>query len=649
MVAMPASRIGRYEIVKPLGRGAMGVVYLARDPIIDRRVALKTLRVDLDDDVAGEFRERFLREARAAGRINHAGIVTIHDVGEDPESGLVFIAMEYIEGMDLRQLMSSGYRFRPSEAARIAADVARALDYAHSMGVVHRDIKPANIILTRDGTAKITDFGIARVESSNLTTEGQFIGTPNFMAPEQITGKPVDGRADIFSLGVVLFNLLTGQRPFPGDTLHEVTLKVVGEPSPIPSVVAPHLPSAFNPIILKCLEKDPDRRFQTAAELANVLAALARSLTDREPDDVAATGVFQPDLATVIDRTTSEPAQPTGLRALLRDITAPRRPVTKAAGPTVWDRLHLPEFMTWEINPRWVRILLAGWAILWAGWIAALALQRPAAPDPAPRDAIIRSRHDTARLLIEARRRLHRGDARGAEAAAAAALDQVPASAGARTLLARSRLAVEQVRLGEAARESVARLVAEGRESYRERQYATAAERFEQALAIDPTNEVAASYLELARERRQGRASAARPVARPAPTPPVAAAAPAGEPEQVAPVPGNARITIAFNSPIASGGILVTVDGATLAEIPFDFTTKGLFGARRGGTGAVKRVVLVPSGRHSITAALRDGEGALRGSQTFDRELPANSDWTLRFDLPSKDATATVFLVRVSG
>ena len=119
--------------------------------------------------------------------------------------------------------------------------------------------------------------------------------------------------------------------------------------------------------------------------------------------------------------------------------------------------------------------------------------------------------------------------------------------------------------------------------------------------------------------------------------------------EQVAPVPGNARITIAFNSPIASGGILVTVDGATLAEIPFDFTTKGLFGARRGGTGAVKRVVLVPSGRHSITAALRDGEGALRGSQTFDRELPANSDWTLRFDLPSKDATATVFLVRVSG
>jgi serine/threonine protein kinase len=647
MVAMPASRIGRYEIIKPLGRGAMGVVYRARDPIIDRKVALKTLRVDLDDDVAGEFRERFLREARAAGRISHTGIVTIHDVGEDPESGLVFIAMEYIEGMDLRQLMSSGYRFRPSEATRIAADVARALDYAHSMGVVHRDIKPANIILTRDGTAKITDFGIARVESSNLTTEGQFIGTPNFMAPEQITGKPVDGRADIFSLGVVLFNLLTGQRPFPGETLHEVTLKVVGEPSPIPSVVAPHLPSTFNPIILKCLEKDPERRFQTAGELANVLAALARSLVDREPDDVASTGVFQPDLATLIDRSGAEPAQPTGLRALLRDITAPRRPTKEAAKPSVWSRLPLPEFLTWEINPRWVRILLAGWAILWAGWIVVLALQLPAAPDPAPRDATIRSRHDTARLLIEARRRLQRGDARGAEAAATAALDQVPASAGARTLLARSRLVVEEERLGEAARATVDRLVAEGRESYRQRQYATAAERFEQALEIDPANELAASYLELARERRQGRASTTRTVARP--TPPPSAAAPATEPERAAPVPGNARVTIAFNSPIPSGAIVVAVDGATVAEVPFDFTTKGLFGARRGGSGAVKRVVLVPSGRHSITATLRDGEGALRGSQTFDRELPAGSDWTLRFDLPSKDATGTVFLVRVSG
>jgi predicted Ser/Thr protein kinase len=652
MVAMPASHIGRYEILKPLGRGAMGVVYLARDPIIDRKLALKTLRVDLDDDVAGEFRERFLREARAAGRISHPGIVTIHDVGEDPESGLVFIAMEYIEGRDLRQLMSAGYRFRPSEAARIAAEVARALDYAHSMGVVHRDIKPANIILTRDGTPKITDFGIARVESSNLTTEGQFIGTPNFMAPEQITGTPVDGRADIFSLGVVLFNLLTGQRPFPGETLHEVTMKVVREPSPIPSVLAPHLPAAFNPIILKCLEKEPARRFQTAGELAGVLTALARSLTDRGPEEVAAgTGVMQPELATIIDQSLAEPAPATGLRALLRDFTAPRPPVRRTRRPRPWDRLPLPPVLRWEVNPKWVRIVLAGWAFLWAGWIGALALQRPAAPDPAPGDAAIRGRHDTARLLIEARSRLQRGDARGAEAAAAAALDQVPASAGARSLLARARTTAAATRLDEESRAAAARLVAEGRESYRTRQYAAAAKRFEAALELDPANELAASYLELARERQQRRSPAPQTPARSTPVPAAASAsaAAAAEAEAALPTPGNARVTISFNSPIGSGTIRVAVDGAAAAEIPFDFGAKGLLGMRRDGTGTVKRVILVPAGRRSLSATLHDGEGVLRGAQSFDRELPAGSDWTLRFDLPSKGASATVYLARVSG
>jgi len=273
--------IGRYRILQILGKGAMGVVYLAHDPVIDRRVALKTLRLDLDTDLSAEFRERFLREARAAGRLNHPGIVTVHDVGEEPETGTVFIAMEFIEGRNLKELLGEGWRPEVTEAARIVAAVADALDYAHRMGVVHRDIKPANIILAPDGTPRITDFGVARLESSNLTVEGQFIGTPNYMSPEQVSGGEVDGRTDIFSLGVVLFELLVGERPFAGNTIAEVTHKIVQQSPPIPSQVQATVPPALNPIVLKCLEKSPEARFSSASQLARALEAVARIGTQR--------------------------------------------------------------------------------------------------------------------------------------------------------------------------------------------------------------------------------------------------------------------------------------------------------------------------------------------------------------------------------
>jgi len=645
MVAMSDMQIGRYEIVRTLGRGAMGVVYLARDPLIDRRVALKTLRVDLDDEVAAEFRERFLREARAAGRISHAGIVTIHDVGEDPESGLVFIAMEYIEGRDLKELMASGQRFRPSEAARIAAEVAHALDYAHSMGVVHRDIKPANIILTKDGTPIITDFGIARVESSNLTVEGQFIGTPNFMSPEQITGKEVDGRSDIFSLGVVLFYLLTHQRPFAGETMHEVTMKVVQDPSPIPSTVSPQVPAAFNPIILKCLEKDPDKRFQTGAEVAQVLAALARSLTDRDPDDAASTGVFRPDLPTRSVRASGDDA--TGLRGLLRDVTSPRRPEQIRDNPKIWDRLPIPETLKWEVHPNWARLIIIISAVLCVASIAGLYLLLPDEPDPAPADGYVRNRHLVARKLIDARHHLRAGDPGNAAALAAAAVDQVPASPGARQVLGEARALLTEARLSEANRATVERLIGDGRAAFREGRYGESATSFERALELDPTNELAISYLDLVRER--GRSSSRRSSTRPTPRPQPTRVVAVTEPQQPAPTPGNARITVSFNSPIQSGVIVVTLDGSTLAEIPFEFESKGFLGFRKKGSGLVKKVLLAPSGRHTIGASLVDGNGAVVGTASFERQLVTGTDWTLRFDLPAKDARANIYLVKAGG
>ncbi len=616
----------------------MGVVYRARDPIIDRQVALKTMRVDLDAEHAEEFRERFVREAQAAGRLNHPGIVTVHDVGEDPESGLVYIAMEYVEGRDLKQMLASGHRFRPSETARIAADVATALDYAHSLGVVHRDIKPANIILTPDGTAKITDFGIARLETSNLTVDGQFIGTPNFMSPEQITGKPVDGRSDIFSLGVVLFNLLTEKKPFNGGTMHEVTLRIVQEPCPIPSTLSDQLPPAFNPIVLKCLEKNPDRRFQTGAEVARVLAALARSLVEREPTDDASTGVFRPDLETRI-HAGSRP--PSGSQPPTSAVSRAKVWVTERL-PRVAD-LALPEWLKWEVRSSWALVLIAAALLVALVSIIGLRSRIDRGPFPSPTAGSTRNLHLVVESLHTAQARLQQGNLTAAEDAILAVLDQAPTSPAARRLAADIRRGLEAERTSAENQQRVRQLVTDGRSFYRAGNYADALSSFRQALELDPKNEIAASYSELAEERmrstRTSSATAVSSTARPAP-------GPAELPQPVTPKSGVSRITLSFDSPISEGTVAVTFDGESLADVPFDFSTSAILGFKKKGRGTVRRVILTPSGKHTIGVELRDKRRGVLGSSTFVRVLEPDSEWALRVDLPSEKAQPNFFLVK---
>ena len=630
---MSIQRIGRYQIEETLGRGAMGVVYLARDPIIDRQVALKTMRVDLDAEHAEEFRERFVREAQAAGRLNHPGIVTVHDVGEDPESGLVYIAMEYVEGRDLKQMLTSGHRFRPSEAARIAADVATALDYAHSLGVVHRDIKPANIILTLDGTAKITDFGIARLETSNLTVDGQFIGTPNFMSPEQITGNPVDGRSDIFSLGVVLFNLLTEKRPFNGGTMHEVTLRIVQEPCPIPSTLSDQLPPAFNPIVLKCLEKNPDRRFQTGSEVARVLAALARSLVSREPTDDASTGVFQPDLETRIHAKSG--LSPTSLFSRARGWVTGRL-------PRVAD-LELPEWLKWEIQPSWAMALIGATLLIAVVSLFGLRSRIDRGPFSSPTPGATKNLHTVVASLHAAETRMRQGDLAAAQNAILAALDQAPTSPAARRLAADIQRGLEVARTSAENQQRVSRLVTDGRSLYRKGDYNGALDHFRQALELDPQHEIAASYSELAEERirsiRISRAAAVSSNARPAP-------GQAKPPPPVTPKSGVARITVSFDSPISEGTVAVTFDGESLADVPFDFSTSAILGFKKKGRGTVRRVILTPSGKHTIGVELRDNRRGVLGSSTFVRLLEPDTEWTLRVDLTGEKAQPNFFLVK---
>ena len=280
IVAGGAARptLGRYEIEKELGRGAMGTVFLGKDPKINRFVAIKTLRLDeVDAEMVPEVKERFFREAESAGRLNHPNIVTIHDAGEEQELG--YIAMEVLDGKDLKEWCRKDNLLPVKQVLEVVAEVADALDYAHSQNVVHRDIKPANIMMQKDGTVKVTDFGIARITTSSKTQTGVLLGTPSYMSPEQITSTKVDGRADIFSLGVVLFEMLAGEKPFQSDNPATLMFQIAKEPHPSILKMRPDLPPACEAVIDRALQKDAAQRYQRAAEMAEALRACAQGLT----------------------------------------------------------------------------------------------------------------------------------------------------------------------------------------------------------------------------------------------------------------------------------------------------------------------------------------------------------------------------------
>jgi hypothetical protein len=270
-------KLGRYRIVGELGRGAMGAVYRAVDPLIEREVAIKTLLQDLPAEILDEVRERFLREARSAGRLNHPNIVTIFDVGQD--AGVAYIAMELLEGRSLQQMLRAQPKQPFGVAADIAAQVADALDHAQQYRIVHRDIKPGNIMVATSGRCKLTDFGIAYIPTSSMTQTGAALGSPKYMSPEQVVGTTVDGRADLFSLGVVLYEMLTGRNPFvrEGDTTPvQVMHRISVEPAAPMRTHDPAIPEAFDRIVRRALAKKPQDRYARAAEMADELRRAGR-------------------------------------------------------------------------------------------------------------------------------------------------------------------------------------------------------------------------------------------------------------------------------------------------------------------------------------------------------------------------------------
>ncbi|MFQ6008402.1 MAG: serine/threonine protein kinase, partial [Candidatus Zixiibacteriota bacterium] len=271
--------LGRYQVTGVLGKGAMGMVYKGVDPAINRPVALKTIRLDFvtDPQEENELKERLHREAQAAGKLSHPNIVTIYDVGS--EGQLQYIAMEFLEGQTLENMIKKKVKFNYRIIAQIIIQICNALDYGHSQGIVHRDIKPANVMILKDYRVKVMDYGIARVDSSSMTKTGIAMGTPNYISPEQLQGKKVDHRADLFSLGVVMYEMLLGRRPFRGENLTSLIYAIINNEPDKPSEVNPQIPLLFDHIIARALKKDPNERYQHAREIIAHLTDFVDSFT----------------------------------------------------------------------------------------------------------------------------------------------------------------------------------------------------------------------------------------------------------------------------------------------------------------------------------------------------------------------------------
>ena len=296
------TKLGKYEIKRELGKGAMGVVYEGFDPYIERRVAIKTvLKSMLDNSEAQDMLNRFRREAQAAGRLQHPNIVSIYEYGDDQD--VAFIAMEYVQGKELNDYFENNERFQINDVYRIMSELLDALEYSHNCGVVHRDIKPANIIITENNQVKVADFGIARIESSNLTTVGTVLGTPSYMSPEQFMGLAVDRRTDIYSAGVILYQFLAGEKPFSGSVVSIMHKVLNQEPVP-PSAVNYSVAKGFDNVVRKAMARRLEDRYQTAKEFKEALKLELENPSSSSSGTVFTTNDYSDPNATVVIQST---------------------------------------------------------------------------------------------------------------------------------------------------------------------------------------------------------------------------------------------------------------------------------------------------------------------------------------------------------
>jgi len=533
-------KLGRYEVVRELGKGAMGIVYLAKDPLIGRLVALKTIRISAhaDDDEAKEFQQRFVREAQAAGILNHPAIVTVHDIGQDESLGTSFIAMEYVEGSNLKEVLAQGRTLTFDQIGDLISQVADALDFAHAKGIVHRDVKPANIILVEGNRAKITDFGIAKIASggANLTTTGQFLGTPNYMAPEQIKGAPVDGRTDIFSLGICLYECLTRRKPFGGDSLTSISYKIVHEPFPPLNEVNPQIPEGFSDVVEMCLAKDPTKRYQRARDIAAALRAVVRGerpvrpadpmlaeetmvthdRREREKAAAAAAAAAAPLPIGTIEvpfpeaeeltpapseaGSNTRPAPGLASSPVTPDPaavkTTPRKPAAaRNFHKTLSNVRTLPLWRSRIPPPLFIAVV----ALLVAGLIGFVTMMKSRTPSVPPRDIVAESRRAREHALREeANALIRQGRVNDAYKKIEELQRVAPKSPFVNTMLQRLGAIRQQEELSKQQIATAQQKFQEGLLAFNEKKFPEAVQLFQESFSINPSSNETAEYLKLA-------------------------------------------------------------------------------------------------------------------------------------------------------
>jgi serine/threonine protein kinase len=684
------SRLGRFEILSELGKGAMGVVYLAKDPSIGRLVAIKTIRassVDEDDSESREFRERFMREAQTAGILSHPNIVTIYDVGEDKDSGVSFIAMEYIEGKTIKGLLVDRSQFAPDQIADIIGQVAEALDYAHRKGIIHRDIKPANIMITTDGKVKITDFGIAKVASSNLTTTGQFLGTPNYMSPEQVTGAPVDGRSDIFSLGVVLYEMLSRRKPFSGENLTTISYKIVHENFTPIADVSKNIPAEFDTILTKALSKDPWNRFQRGKDFAlSLYQAKARfeeqaifqdlgtmvSSAENLPtlklenlEEVARQGGEAEGEGSHPSHSRSRPehdeTHPSSPRVPLAGpespavvpeavVEMPSEATTRDTAPPAAAAATGPSVMQAAINPRYWWGIVGAAVVIVGAVLLVLRLRIPKVEEQKSADAANRAQVELQHQVVAGKALYEKGQYAESLAAFRAILRRDPSLKVARDYaqMAEEGLHNEETKKAQAEKTAVAAThVQTGRTALDDKKYDVALSEAEAALDVDPGNSDATKLSEQAREAMAtqkradlkaekkkksdtlARAGQAQARAVSAPN----AGSSTAAPHTASAVPSGATLRLSFASPISKGYLMVAVNDSIIYRKNFDF-------GKKSEGGMISDTLHVATGAVVVKVWLTSPDASIRGYQPINATLAGGDSRLLTLTLQGKKFSA---------